>query len=212
MRGLLSRAADQNKKNRLVLFFASLPLNYSLDDPQGIYMQGVILWWASRLSSERKQFPRPQDILFTINRAGQVYQQNVVNRPVSNGGSVMAVIHVSCSFLLIIFFCGNEISAKEIYTNLWAVKVRGSQQEAVELAVKYGFSYDEHVSVSFALKQNEQNLSLSLKMRFNAFECLLNRLSSSSLPWTILVQSLKTSTLSYLVVYYRNWDRNESVW
>ena len=92
----------------------------------------------------------------------------------------MAVI--SFSFLLIIFFSGNEISVKEICTNLWAVKVRGSQQEAVELAVKYGFSYDEHVSVSFALKQNEQNLSLSLKVRFNAFECLLNRLSSSSLP------------------------------
>lgn len=95
---------------------------------------------------ERMHFPRHQDILFAINRAGQVTQQNVVNRLVSNGGSVMAVI--SCSFLLIIFFSGNEISAKEIYTNLWAVKVRGSQQEAVELAVKYGFSYDEHVSVN----------------------------------------------------------------
>ena len=50
-----------------------------------------------------------------------------------------------CSILWVIFFSGNAIFAKEIYTNVWAVKVRGSQQEAVELAVKYGLSYDEHV-------------------------------------------------------------------
>ena len=70
------------------------------------------------------------------------------------------------------------------------MKVRGSQQEAVELAVKYGFSYDEHVSVSFALKQNEQNLSLSLKMRFNALECPLNWLGSSSISWKIVAPML----------------------
>lgn len=50
------------------------------------------------------------------------------------------------SVLLLIFFCGIDIFAKEIYTNIWAVKVRGSQQEAEELAIKYGFSYDRHVS------------------------------------------------------------------
>ena len=55
---------------------------------------------------------------------------------------------VSCSILLVIFFSENEIFAKEIYTDVWAVKVRGSQQEAVELAIKYGLSYDEHVSFS----------------------------------------------------------------
>lgn len=48
--------------------------------------------------------------------------------------------------MLLIFFCGIDIFAKEIYTNIWAVKVRGSQQEAEELAIKYGFSYDRHVS------------------------------------------------------------------
>lgn len=58
----------------------------------------------------------------------------------------MAVL--SCSILLIIFFSGSEIFAKGIYTDVWAVKVRGSQQEAVELAIKYGLSYDEHVSFS----------------------------------------------------------------
>ena len=59
----------------------------------------------------------------------------------------MAVVF--CSILSIIFFNGNAVFAKEIYTNVWAVKVLGSQQEAVELAVKYGLSYDEHVSDSF---------------------------------------------------------------
>lgn len=58
--------------------------------------------------------------------------------------SVMAVfLH---SVLLIILYCGKKIISKEIFTNSWAVKVRGSQQEAEELALKYGFSYDKHVS------------------------------------------------------------------
>ncbi|XP_078381979.1 proprotein convertase subtilisin/kexin type 6-like isoform X2 [Oculina patagonica] len=47
--------------------------------------------------------------------------------------------------LLIILFSGNEVLAKEIYTNDWAVKVRGGQQEAVKLALKYGFSYDKQL-------------------------------------------------------------------
>lgn len=52
------------------------------------------------------------------------------------------------SILWIIFFRGNAIFAKEIYTNIWAVRVRGSQQEAMALAIKYGLSYDEQVSES----------------------------------------------------------------
>ena len=59
---------------------------------------------------------------------------------------------VSCCILLIIIFSGNEIFAKEIYTDVWAVKVSGSQQEAVELAIKYGLSYDEHVSFTIKLE------------------------------------------------------------
>ena len=51
-----------------------------------------------------------------------------------------------CSPLLIILFFGTYVCAKDIYTNVWAVKVRGSQQEAEELAIKHGFSYDRHVS------------------------------------------------------------------
>lgn len=58
-----------------------------------------------------------------------------------------------CSTLALIFFCGADIFAKEIYTNIWAVKVRGSQQEAEELAIKYGFSYDRHVSPAKSVKE-----------------------------------------------------------
>ncbi|KAL9963138.1 hypothetical protein ACROYT_G032313 [Oculina patagonica] len=52
--------------------------------------------------------------------------------------SYVLLIHV-------ILFSGNEIFAKDIYTNNWAVKVRGGQQEAVKLALKYGFSYDKQL-------------------------------------------------------------------
>ena len=55
---------------------------------------------------------------------------------------------VSCfsCVLFIILYCGNGVIADAIFTNLWAVKVRGSQQEAEELAHRHGFSYDKHVS------------------------------------------------------------------
>ena len=58
--------------------------------------------------------------------------------------AVMATF--SCSISLMIFLCGTEILAKEIYNNVWAVKILGSRQETKELAHKYGFSYDRHVS------------------------------------------------------------------
>ena len=54
--------------------------------------------------------------------------------------------NIFCSPLFIILFFGTYVCAKDIYTNVWAVKVRGSQQEAEELAIKHGFSYDRHVS------------------------------------------------------------------
>ncbi|CAH3044720.1 unnamed protein product, partial [Porites lobata] len=53
--------------------------------------------------------------------------------------------NIFCSPLLIILFFGTYVCAKDIYTNVWAVKVRGSQQEAEELAIKHGFSYDRHL-------------------------------------------------------------------
>ena len=48
--------------------------------------------------------------------------------------------------LCLIFFTGATILAEDIYTNTWVVKIRGSQQEAKQLANKQGFCYDKRVS------------------------------------------------------------------
>lgn len=47
-----------------------------------------------------------------------------------------------CSVLWLIFVSGTEIFAEDV----WAVKVLGSLQEAKQLALKHGFTYDKHVS------------------------------------------------------------------
>ena len=47
----------------------------------------------------------------------------------------------------LLILLGSESFANDIYTNIWAVKVRGSVlEEAKELAEKNGFLYDKHVS------------------------------------------------------------------
>lgn len=53
------------------------------------------------------------------------------------------------SFLLflILFFVTNTF-ANEIYTNVWAVKIRGGRREVEKVALKHGFSYDKHVSTA----------------------------------------------------------------
>ncbi|CAH3018431.1 unnamed protein product, partial [Porites evermanni] len=48
---------------------------------------------------------------------------------------------LSCLFVLL----DSETFAKDIYTNIWAVKVRGSVLEAKQLAEKNGFLYDKHL-------------------------------------------------------------------
>ena len=51
------------------------------------------------------------------------------------------------SFILwLIIFNGTKISAEDNYTNVWAVKVRGSLQEVKQLAIRHGFLYGQHVS------------------------------------------------------------------
>ena len=57
-----------------------------------------------------------------------------------------AKARVLCFVLCVIFFSGTEMFAEDIYTNIWAVKVRGSLQDAKLLCVKHGFSYDKNVS------------------------------------------------------------------
>ena len=43
---------------------------------------------------------------------------------------------------------GTVDSAQHNYRNIWAVKVRGSLQDAKQLSFKRGFVYDKHVSSS----------------------------------------------------------------
>ena len=56
--------------------------------------------------------------------------------------STAVVRFLPCLLILL----GSESFANDIYTNIWAVKVRGSVLEAKELAEKNGFLYDKHVS------------------------------------------------------------------
>ena len=43
---------------------------------------------------------------------------------------------------------GTVDSAQHNYSNIWAVKVRGSLQDAKQLSFKHGFEYHKHVSTS----------------------------------------------------------------
>lgn len=53
--------------------------------------------------------------------------------------------------LVIIFFIRTKVLAIETYSNAWAVKVLGSQQEVKDLAQQYGFMYDRYVSSPIVL-------------------------------------------------------------
>ena len=61
---------------------------------------------------------------------------------------IMAIFSTAVARFLpcLLFLLGSESFANDIYTNIWAVKVRGSVLEAKELAEKNGFLYDKHVS------------------------------------------------------------------
>ena len=90
----------------------------------------------------------------------------------------MAMACFLCSFLLVIFFFDTNISASEIYTNVWAVKIRGNQREVEELARKYGFRYDSHVSTASPSGKNKEsrycqkliNFRITVQMPVNAIE------------------------------------------
>ena len=51
-------------------------------------------------------------------------------------------------FSWIIYLMGTVGSTQDVYRNIWAVKVRGSLQDAKQLSFKHGFVYDKHVSSS----------------------------------------------------------------
>ena len=67
-----------------------------------------------------------------------------------SSSTTLIVSRFSC-VLFIIIYCGNGVIVDAIFTNLWAVKVRGSQQEAEELAHRHDFSYDKHVSFTLVM-------------------------------------------------------------
>ena len=48
-------------------------------------------------------------------------------------------------FFWIICLMGTVDSTQDVYGNIWAVKVRGSLQDANQLSFKHGFRYDRHV-------------------------------------------------------------------
>ena len=47
---------------------------------------------------------------------------------------------------LLLFLCGKFGIATNVYTNIWAVKISGKQQDAEVIALRNGFRYDKHVS------------------------------------------------------------------
>ena len=48
-----------------------------------------------------------------------------------------------------IYLMGTVDSAQQKYRNIWAVKVRGSLQDAKQLSIKHGFVYDKNVSFGY---------------------------------------------------------------
>ena len=55
---------------------------------------------------------------------------------------------VSSSTLFLIFFCLTDAFASESYTNVWAVKFRGNQEEVERFALKNNLIYDRHVGIA----------------------------------------------------------------
>ena len=54
----------------------------------------------------------------------------------------------STSTLFLIFFCLIDAFAGESYTNVWAVKFRGNQEEVKRFASKNNLIYDRHVGIA----------------------------------------------------------------
>ena len=75
------------------------------------------------------------------------------------------------SFILWTICCaGNEISTKDIYTNVWAVKARGSAQDVRLLALKHGLLYDKYVRKLIAkLTSNIQAKILNAECAGNVY-------------------------------------------
>ena len=70
----------------------------------------------------------------------------------------VAKTKLSSFFSWIIYLIGTVDSTQDVYRNIWAVKVRGSLQDAKQLSFKHGFVYEKHVSSSsLTLVKSAQN-------------------------------------------------------
>ena len=56
----------------------------------------------------------------------------------------------SSSTLFLIFLSLTDAFASESYTNVWAVKFRGNQEEVERFASKNNLIYDRHVSIALS--------------------------------------------------------------
>ena len=54
----------------------------------------------------------------------------------------------TCSTLFLLFFCLADAFASVSYTNVWAVKFRGDQEEVERFASKNNLIYVKHVSIA----------------------------------------------------------------
>ncbi|XP_067041930.1 proprotein convertase subtilisin/kexin type 6-like isoform X2 [Acropora muricata] len=70
---------------------------------------------------------------------------------------------LSCILWIIICCGGSEISTKDIYTNLWAVKAHGSVEDVGLLALKHGFLYDKHLFEDYHVLKKAALKSMSGK-------------------------------------------------
>ena len=73
---------------------------------------------------------------------------------------------------------GTVDSTQDVYRNIWAVKVRGSLQDAKQLSFKHGFVYDKHMWVlplplSLNLLKTHFNITIVSLKRENNVEALV---------------------------------------
>ena len=90
------------------------------------------------LLNPRKQY------LCQANKDGDNKHGVRLRREVSISMAV-AKTNILSYFFWIIYLMGTVDSAQQKYRNIWAVKVRGSLQDAKQLSFKHGFVYDKHV-------------------------------------------------------------------
>ena len=109
-------------------------------------------------------------------RARKICNTRVRGAMATLTSTVCSIAKVFSFALLIMIYCDNSVIAEEMLTNSWAVKFRGSQQEAEEWAQKHGFSYDKHVSQFLARAFKRFYVRCTMMHRANAFDTVFHQL------------------------------------